>query len=575
VFKGSGIQSHRWLLPLASSVVLFGILLFFFPFDTGYSTLRNPLGWALWTTWITVTPDAQDYTYCFFVPLMVAYLIYERKSQILQAPIRSSNAALGWILFGLFLFWIGSRAGKQYIGCAAIQMLLAGIIFWFWGGSVFRPLFFAWALIAFAWPLPFIDSAVAFPLRMIVSHLAYEALNLIGIACVQNGTGLLSAPNPAAGLQLGERFQIDVADPCSGIHSLMPLLMFSAFYSFFFIKRIWQQWTIFLSAIPLTILGNVVRILLLVTGTLTWGTSFALGTNESPSWYHEACGYVVFIVVLGVECLLAYLLQRWCGGQFAEHPGQTSALDRPRTQEDPAPVVPASGNGDVAPWRTGIILFFAMVMLVISLLSPPPDLSSKAGVEMALPDRVQVPNLNGGDFFGSPAPVSEAELTVLPADTEFSRKNYDDFHGHNIFFSIVLSGKQQYTIHPPQICLVAQGWSITHEENVPVHLASGKEMVVRNLTIQRDVIDSKKQRRTLHAYYMYWYVADGISTPSRDERNWVSSWDRILHNRDHRWAYVIAMSLITQSIRPDGLNADQTKSMLADFIREIVPTIQK
>jgi len=283
----------------------------------------------------------------------------------------------------------------------------------------------------------------------------------------------------------------------------------------------------------------------------------------------------VFIVVLGLECLLGFLLSAWYPVRSAGISGETSATSPTRLNEEDRSSVPASGGAEDAAWRSGIILFLAMVMGGVYWTSAPPNLSSEAGVTMTLPDRVQVPDLTGGDFFGSQAAVSETEHTILPADTEFARKNYDDFHGHNIFFSIVLSGKQQYTIHPPQVCLVAQGWNIIHEENVPIHLASGQDLVVRNLTIQRDVIDSRKRHRSVYAYYMYWYVADGITTPSRDVRNWVSSWDRILHNRDHRWAYVIAMSLITESSRPDGINAEQTRKMLADFISQIVPTFQR
>jgi len=405
-----------------------------------------------------------------------------------------------------------------------------------------------------------------------VSHLAYGALNLIGIPCLQNGTGLLSAPNPSVGLPAGGLFQIDVADPCSGIRSLMPLLMFSAFYSFFFLARKWQQWTVFLSAIPFTIIGNVVRIVLLVAGSLAWGTSFALGTNEKPSLFHEACGYVVFVIVLGLECLLGFLLRHYFPHKRALPSGEARTVHRKETS---ASVGALSGDVEVAPWRSGIILVLAMAMGIVYWNSPPPNLSYQAGVTMTLPDRIQVPDLFGGNFYGSQAPVTEAERTILPADTEFARKNYDDFHGHSIFFSIVLSGKQQYTIHPPQVCLVAQGWSIVHEENVPIHLSTGQDLVVRNLTIQRDVLDSKKQHRAVYAHYMYWYVADGISTPSRERRNWVSSWDRVFHNRDHRWAYVIAMSLITDSIRQDGFNAEQTRKMLADFLSQIVPYIQR
>jgi hypothetical protein len=74
---------------------------------------------------------------------------------------------------------------------------------------------------------------------------------------------------------------------------------------------------------------------------------------------------------------------------------------------------------------------------------------------------------------------------------------------------------------------------------------------------------------------MYWYVADNLTTPSHLTRNLISSWDRVVNNRDHRWAYVIAMSPITKTFRPDGLDADQTREMLTNFIRQIVPTFQK
>ena len=55
----------------------------------------------------------------------------------------------------------------------------------------------------------------------------------------------------------------------------------------------------------------------------------------------------------------------------------------------------------------------------------------------------------------------------------------------------------------------------------------------------------------------------------------MSSWDRVINNSDHRWAYVIAMSPITDSIRSDGLNGEQTRQFMTDFIRQIVPVFQK
>ena len=568
VFLDNGVYLSRWRVPLLSISILFGVLLLFSPFNSGDSATQSPLGWALWSVWTAPSSDTSpDYSYCLLAPIMVAYLVYERRRQLIHAPLKGSTAALGLILLGLLLFWIGARAGKQYIGCGGIQILLAGMILWFWGGAVFRPLLFAWALVTFAWPLPFIDSTVAFPLRMIVSHLAYDTLNLIGIPCIQDGTALLSAPNPQAGLTLGSRFQIDIADPCSGLHSLLPLLMFSACFSYTFVKRTWQQWAVFLSAIPLVILGNVCRILMLVIGCIYWGAPFALGTDAQPSSFHEGCGFVVFVIVLGLECAFGYFL---IGLERNFLNKSNAAHHRPSS-----PVAESVGVGAVPLWRSTVICGFATLMALVCWTSPPLYLPPQAGVLTDLPQKITVPEMNQDDFFASDAAVSEPEHRMLPKDTEFSRKYYDDFNGHTIFFSIVLSGKQQYIIHPPQICLVAQGWTIVKEEDVPIHLNSGHQLVVRNLSIQRNEIGSDNQTRLIHAYYMYWYVADGVTTPSHAERTWISSWDRVLYNRDHRWAYVIAMSPITKSVRPDGLDADQTREMLANFIRQIVPAVQK
>jgi hypothetical protein len=74
---------------------------------------------------------------------------------------------------------------------------------------------------------------------------------------------------------------------------------------------------------------------------------------------------------------------------------------------------------------------------------------------------------------------------------------------------------------------------------------------------------------------MYWYVADNLTTPSHFERNLMSSWDRVVHNRDHRWAYVIAMSPITETFFSGGMTPEETRNMLTAFIRQIVPTFQK
>jgi exosortase len=179
-----------------------------------------------------------------------------------------------------------------------------------WGWAVFRILLFPWAFFIFAWPVPFLDPIIAFPLRMVMSTMASHLLPLLGVACLQNGTGLLSPADVLNNIPVGARFHIDIADPCSGIRSLFALLMFSALFGYLFLPRLWQQWLIFLSAFPLAILGNLARVVMLVFGSIWFGSEFAIGTTEQPSWFHEDCGFLVYAVALGAEVLLASLLTR-------------------------------------------------------------------------------------------------------------------------------------------------------------------------------------------------------------------------------------------------------------------------
>ena len=167
---------------------------------------------------------------------------------------------------------------------------------------------------------------VALPLRLIMSHGSYVLLNLLGTPCFQNGTAILSAPDPHVGAALGQIFQIDIADPCSGLHSLFALMMISALASYLAVKNVLWRWAIFLSSVPLAIAGNMVRIIFLVWGTKYFGAAFALGTEEEPSAFHMACGYAVYLVALSLLLALISLINAEPWRKWGKTPMQPTPL---------------------------------------------------------------------------------------------------------------------------------------------------------------------------------------------------------------------------------------------------------
>ena len=303
-------ELHRWWIPFACGLVFLVVITCVVPYSTSLWAEKRPLMGLIMGLSDTKSGGTLDQGYCLFVPFIFAYLVYNRWKDIERSQVKGTNIGLIWIALGLLLYWFGMRAGDQYFGYAAVQILLAGVILFLWGGGVFRLLLFPWAFFIFAWPMPFLDPIIAFPLRMTMSTMAAHILPFIGIPCLQNGTALISPPDVLHNIPMGSRFEIDIADPCSGIRSLFALLMFSALFGYLFLPKLWQQWVIFLSAFPLAILGNLARVIILVLGSIAFGSAFAVGTNDEPSWFHEGAGFLVYAVALGAEFGLASLLTR-------------------------------------------------------------------------------------------------------------------------------------------------------------------------------------------------------------------------------------------------------------------------
>jgi Protein of unknown function (DUF3485) len=218
-------------------------------------------------------------------------------------------------------------------------------------------------------------------------------------------------------------------------------------------------------------------------------------------------------------------------------------------------------------WRSGVILLVAVFVGLAYWFNPPLNVQPQAGVVMDLPILV-------GDYFGKEGEITKVELDILPKDTEFARRFYDDGHGHQINCSIVLSGAEQRSIHRPEVCLVGQGWTITGQEDVPIPLPSGHKLVARKLSLERHLVGKNDEHITVRAFYVYWFVGQNVTTPSHFTRIFLSNWDRAVHNRAHRWAYVSLFSLVTDNLRADGLNPQDTQAMIVDFAGKIVPTFQ-
>lgn len=291
------------MASLALLVLLYGTIPYFSTYNSSIPISVMRLLWELWNA-----PNS-DWQHGLFVPMISGVLIYLKWNKLKRLPMTGANSGLVFFGFGLLLYYLGYLADLKPVGFLSIQVVIGGLIIWFLGWPFFRAILFPWGFLVFAWPFSFLESTIALPLRLAMANIAYVLLNLIGLDCMKIGSAIVSSPDYTFGLKAGAKFAIDIADPCSGIRSLFALLMISALFGQFSVSKPWKRWVLFLSAFPLSVLGNVVRIVILTFATLLFGSGFAVGTIDHPTWFHETAGFFVYIAALGGMMGIAWALE--------------------------------------------------------------------------------------------------------------------------------------------------------------------------------------------------------------------------------------------------------------------------
>ena len=297
-------------LEQALSVILLTaatlLLVVFLPYAAGYGHLRRSLLQILLKHWSDPT-----WQHGALAAPIAGFLVWRMRARISAIDARPSGAGFAIMLMAALLYFAGYKAHLIYFGFAAVQMFTAGACVWLRGLQTARACLFPWLMLTFAWPLLFLEESLAFHLRLLMVACAGGVLDLVGADVIREGTALVSAPNPALGLDAGAFFRMNIDGPCSGLRSLFALMMVSALFSYFRQRVAWKRWTLFFCSLPLAVIANMARIFLLIAASALFGQEFAVGDPEQEvSTFHFISGIVVFVVALGGLELISIMLNR-------------------------------------------------------------------------------------------------------------------------------------------------------------------------------------------------------------------------------------------------------------------------
>ena len=287
------------------------LLMVWQPYAAGYGAFRRTIVEELLMRWKSPT-----WQHGALMPFIVGFLLWGRRDEVEQLPEGSSRRGFILIVFALLGYFAGFRANNFYCGYLALMLLFAGASLWLEGAHRARTRLFAWLMLGFMWPLPFLEESIGYQMRLLMVKTTGFVLNTVGVESLVSGTALQSMPSIELGRKAGELFSVGIAAPCSGMRSLFALLVVGALFSYFRQRVLWRRLLLFSTILPIAIVANMVRILVLIFAAMIFGQRWAIGDAEKEvSVFHEFTGIVVFLVALLLLQLVSWLLDRWRGGR--------------------------------------------------------------------------------------------------------------------------------------------------------------------------------------------------------------------------------------------------------------------
>ncbi|WP_353346817.1 VPLPA-CTERM-specific exosortase XrtD [Litorivita sp. NS0012-18] len=281
-------------------------------------------------------------------------------------------------------------------------------------------------------------------------------------------------------------YKLHVAEACSGLRYLFPILSFSYIFAVLYKGPMWHKAVLLISAAPITVFMNSVRIALAGVIVERWGPEHVEGFS------HFFEGWVIFMACVVILFLLAWLM-------LFIHPDKPSLPDALDLDTDGL-VTQMARLRLVQPSRA-LILGTLMVTAAAAVWYMRP------AVETVQPSRepfALFPRQMGEWKAGPPKPpLSAAVEQVLGADDYHSIDFFSSKEAAKVeFFSAFYKDQTKGGTHSPEICLPSAGWEIAWLERVDIAPEVGFDAPYM---INRAVIQKSTNR--MLAYY--WFEQHG------------------------------------------------------------------
>lgn len=229
-----------------------------------------------------------------------AWLLLRQRATLMELK-EPGHPLIAWGGFALLLpiYVFGRAFDYLSIEVAALLGILLFVFYNYFGFRACKHVWFPIFYLGFLVPPPgwLIDVLTA-GLKTFVSWASTHIIDIMGYPVARIGVTLYVA-----------QFQLLVEDACSGMNSIVSLTSVSLFYIYLLHSTSWR-YALFLTfwILPIAILANVIRVLMLVLIT------YHLGNEAAQGFLHNTAGMVMFVIALlgifAVDRILAPLFHK-------------------------------------------------------------------------------------------------------------------------------------------------------------------------------------------------------------------------------------------------------------------------
>lgn len=435
-----------------------------------------PIFWdgfiSLGVAWSTA-----EYSHGPLIPLISLYLFLReiRNTPIAPDQIPDRFPGVVVIAFALLIGIFGNIIDIPDIICYAFIVWVMGVVLLCFGWTRGRVHWAPVLHLVFMLPLPQIFYwKLSIFLQGVSSVIGVWFVDMAGIPVYLDGNII----------DLGV-YKLQVAEACSGLRYLFPILSFSYLFSILYRGPVWHKAIMLLSAAPITVFMNSFRIG--VIGILV----NHFGIEQAEGFLHFFEGWVIFLACVGLLFCLAIVLQ-----QLNPQPlplSEAVDLDTDQMLPQIKRVLLVTPSAALATAGLVSILFAVGLKLLPEAQTVQPDRRAFYSFPR------QIDTLQGSFMRLTP----EVEATLAADDYLSVMYQASGQTPVDVFVAYYHDQTQGGGIHSPEVCLPVGGWEVSDLAPYQVDMTGAGYGVFE---VNRAVIQKGISKQLVY----YWFEQRGV-----------------------------------------------------------------